>query len=120
MRTSRPTSPPTIAKRQVPGFSNPPSLLRSICRRVNSMANYLHLWVAAAFVFAAASSQAAITGQWSFESGDVFGSAKVGQDIEYLEFQNTPFDTEFNTTTAFGIADIGGQSVPVMKFPKTA
>jgi hypothetical protein len=62
-------------------------------------------------------SHAAITGQWDFDSGDL--SATIGQPIEYLDgpFGTTQENTEFGTTTSFGIPDIDGSPAQVMKFP---
>ena len=60
---------------------------------------------------------AAITGQWDFNSGNL--SATIGSPLTFLDAA-TESGTEFNTTTAFGISNIGGQAASVMKFPKMA
>jgi len=60
------------------------------------------------------SSGAAITGQWDFK-GSL--SATIGQDLEYWD-TDTQNATVFKSTTAFGIAAIGGQPTNVMQFPK--
>jgi len=122
MRTRRSNSPHDAATKPGldAGFSARTTLLGPVQRRVERMASRLKFWVAAIFVLGfAASSHAAITGQWSFESGDLTFSAKIGQSMDYRDFAETPFDTLFGTTASFGIGNIGGQSVPVMFFPAT-
>src|SRR5438093_736942 len=95
-------------------------LRNSIHRGTRGLVTRFMLLVAAAFVCSLIpNTQAAITGQWGFESGDLAMSAKIGQPIDYLDTFETPFDTAFNTTASFGIANINGQSVPVMYFPMT-
>ena len=66
-------------------------------------------------LFASINSRGAITGQWDFESGDL--SATIGAPLSYLDGA-TQGDTQFGTTTSFGIADINGQPAKVMRFPK--
>ena len=60
-----------------------------------------------------------VTGQWDFDNGNL--RATVGQDLEYGDglggFMAT--QTSFNTTTAFGIPDIGGQVAKVMKYTRS-
>ena len=60
-------------------------------------------------------SRAAITGQWDFNSGY---EASIGQDFFPMD-GITEGDTEFGSTTSFGIPDINGEPAQVMKFPKT-
>ena len=56
---------------------------------------------AAAFVCSLIpNTEAAITGQWGFESGDLAMSAKIGQPMDYLDTFETPFDTAFNQVFA--------------------
>jgi hypothetical protein len=71
----------------------------------------------ATFLLAATISQGAITGQWDFESGDL--SATTGTALSYLD-SATQTDTQFGTTTSFGIANVAGQPARVMRFPKMA
>ncbi len=60
-----------------------------------------------------------VTGQWDFDNGDL--RATVGQDLEYGDgpggYMNT--QTSFNTTTGFGIPDIGGSPAKVMKYTRS-
>ncbi len=58
---------------------------------------------------------ATITGQWDFESGDL--SATVGSAMQFRG--TTASQTQFGTTTSFGIANINGQVARVMRFPAT-
>ncbi|MBI1840382.1 MAG: hypothetical protein HYR88_05960, partial [Verrucomicrobia bacterium] len=62
-------------------------------------------------------ADAAITGQWDFKGGNL--QATIGQDMDYLD-GDTQARTAFGTTTSFGIPDIGGVAVKVMKFPAAA
>jgi len=55
---------------------------------------------------------AQVTGQWDFNQGDL--RATVGQPLAYFDAQ-VQGDTAFDTTTAFGISDIAGQPVKVMR-----
>jgi CHRD domain/Immunoglobulin domain len=57
------------------------------------------------------------TGQWDFESGNL--AATVGANMQYLDGPGgaTAQATMFNTTTFFGIPDIGGSVAHVMNFP---
>ena len=57
-----------------------------------------------------------VTGQWDF-NGNL--AATFGRDLEYSDSGVTA-DTTFGTTLSFGIADINGQSVPVMHFTPVA
>jgi hypothetical protein len=61
--------------------------------------------------------QAAVTGQWDFNSDNL--NATVGQPLAYFDGPGGETDTQdqFGTTTALGIPDIGGQVANVMKFP---
>ena len=61
------------------------------------------------------SAMAAITGQWDFENGDL--AATIGTPLQYRG--TTASQTQFGTTTAFGIASINGQAGSVMRFPAT-
>jgi hypothetical protein len=54
-----------------------------------------------------------ITGQWDFDSGDL--SATLGLPLEY--FGSTAAQTQFGTTTSFGIPGIGGFPANVVKLP---
>ena len=64
-----------------------------------------------------------ITGQWDFDNGDL--SATVGAAAQYWHVDPQPpprdvqAETQFGTTTSFGISDIGGQPANVMSFPQT-
>lgn len=59
-----------------------------------------------------------IAGQWDFDNGDL--SATVGAPMTYFDGASgaTSQQTEFGTTTTFGIPNIGGEVVNVMRFPK--
>lgn len=72
------------------------------------------LGVAAAALMLALPARAAITGQWEFNSL----AAAIGQPIAYFDGPSaaTQGATQFGTTTALGIPDIGGQPANVMKF----
>ncbi len=59
------------------------------------------------------SSRAAITGQWDFNNGDL--SATIGSPLQYRG--TTAGQTQFGSTSSFGIANIGGQAALVMRFP---
>ncbi|MBL9174879.1 MAG: hypothetical protein JNL10_15180, partial [Verrucomicrobiales bacterium] len=56
-------------------------------------------------------------GQWDFNAGNLDASA--GAALSYKD-ATTQSGTQFGTTTALGIPDIGGQPANVMKFPATA
>jgi len=60
-----------------------------------------------------------VTGQWDFDNGDL--KATVGQDLEYGDGPGGYMTTQttFNTTTAFGIPDIGGSAAKVMKYTRS-
>lgn len=62
-------------------------------------------------------SSTTVTGQWDFNKGDL--SATVGQPLQYLDGANgtTAQGTQFGTTTALGVADIGGKPAQVMRVP---
>ena len=60
---------------------------------------------------------AAITGQWDFKKGDL--SATIGQDMGYLDAE-TQGATQFGSTTSFGIPNVGGQAIQVLKFPQAS
>src|SRR6266542_4418170 len=69
----------------------------------------------------AGSAKGEITGHWSFEAQDLFLSAKIGQPMLELDL-DTSINEMFGTTgeAAFAsVPKIGGQAVPVLKFPKT-
>src|SRR5687767_2599064 len=57
------------------------------------------------------------TGQWDFNNGNL--AATVGDPLGYLDGPGgqTAQNTQFGSTTSFGIPDIGGQAPLVMKFP---
>src|SRR5689334_14385862 len=52
-------------------------------------------------------------GQWDFENGDLSGTGTPA--LQYIDVT----DTQFGTTTALGIPDIGGVPAKVMRFPKS-
>ena len=58
-----------------------------------------------------------VTGQWDFDAGNL--SATVGRALEYFDGADgdTKNKTEFGTASSFGIANIDGQDVNVMKVP---
>ncbi|HSH17437.1 MAG TPA: LamG-like jellyroll fold domain-containing protein, partial [Verrucomicrobiae bacterium] len=68
------------------------------------------------FVVPPASPSGDIAGQWDFNSGDL--SATIGADLLYFDGVGgqTAAETEFGTTTALGIPNIGGAPANVMKF----
>jgi hypothetical protein len=55
----------------------------------------------------------AITGQWDFNSGDL--SSTIGLPLEY--YGATAAQTQFGSTTSFGIPSIGGFPANVVKLP---
>lgn len=72
-------------------------------------------WVLA-FVLAGVSGlrlSAAVTGQWDFDTADL--SATVGSALQFRG--TTASQTQFGSTTSFGIASIGGEAAQVMRFP---
>lgn len=78
-------------------------------------------WVWAALFCVSAASlplQGQVTGQWDFLAGNL--TATVGVDLAYFDGPGgaTQQATQFGTTTTFGISDIEGQAVPVMRVPK--
>lgn len=54
-----------------------------------------------------------VTGQWDFNQGNL--NATIGEPLQYFD-ATVQQDTQFGTTTSFGISDIGGQPVNVMYF----
>ncbi len=78
------------------------------------------LWLATIGLVATTSDplNAAIIGQWDFTNEL---SASVGVDLEYFDGPGgaTQTNTQFGTTTSFGISNILGQAVNVMRVPKT-
>jgi hypothetical protein len=62
-------------------------------------------------------ASAALVGQWDFNAGTLAGT--VGAAITYADGPGaaTQTGTQFGTTTALGIPDIGGTPANVMKFP---
>lgn len=71
--------------------------------------------VGALGLLSSVATQASITGQWDFNSGDL--SATIGTALDYRG--TTAAGTVFGTTTSFGIPDIGGVAASVMQFPAT-
>lgn len=67
------------------------------------------------FALTVISVTADVTGQWDFENGDL--AATIGSPLEYF---NTDIGaaTQFGTTTALGIPDIGGVAAKVMVVPE--
>ena len=61
--------------------------------------------------------QILVTGQWDFRGGDL--SATVGNDLTYFDGEGgtTESQTDFGTTTSFGIPDIDGKPASVMLTP---
>jgi hypothetical protein len=62
------------------------------------------------------STSAAVTGQWDFDNPADGLNATVGVDLAAVGVAAT--GSQFGTTTALGIPDIGGQVANVMNFPK--
>jgi hypothetical protein len=60
-----------------------------------------------------------VSGQWDFDNSDL--KATVGQDLEYGDGPGgfMSGQTSFNTTTGFGIPDIGGAVAKVMKYTRS-
>ena len=85
------------------------------------VAGGLALCALCGFMAASAHGQA-ITGQWEFDNGNL--KASIGSDASYWIKPASPRDieneTQFGTTTSFGLPDIGGQPAKVMKFPQCA
>ena len=54
-----------------------------------------------------------VTGQWDFDAGDL--RATVGSPLEY--FGTTAAGTQFGTTAALGVTNIGGVEATVMRVP---
>ncbi len=67
-----------------------------------------------ASLFGVATTLAAPTGQWDFDSGNL--NATVGSPLTYAD-ANTTTSTSFGSTTSFGISDIAGSPAQIMKFP---
>lgn len=63
-------------------------------------------------------SHGAITGQWDFNNSAAGLAATTGQAIEYFDGVGgeTEAQTDFGTTTSFGIPDIAGEEAGVMSF----
>ncbi|HXJ57618.1 MAG TPA: hypothetical protein VNU68_13240 [Verrucomicrobiae bacterium] len=63
-------------------------------------------------------SDAAVTGQWDFDSGDL--RATIGVPLRYMDGNEgaTAKGTVFNSTAMFGLPPIGGQVAKVMHFPQ--
>ncbi|GMV97651.1 MAG: hypothetical protein AMXMBFR83_20070 [Phycisphaerae bacterium] len=84
-----------------------------------------HFWWRASAVtgwlgLAGAVLGAGVTGQWDFENGNL--NATVGANGYYWQKPSVPArdieaETQFGTTTSFGIAKINGVDAKVMKFP---
>ncbi len=74
------------------------------------------LLAAAGGMALATSLQAALTGRWDFDKGDLTGT---GGPLQYRDGVGglTQSGTSFNTTTGFGIPNIGVAEAKVMKFP---
>ena len=68
------------------------------------------------FVTRPGDQKPSITGQWDFDSGDL--SATIGLSLEYMGGTNGPTvaQTQFGTTTGFGIPDIDGVPAKVMRY----
>jgi hypothetical protein len=77
------------------------------------------LWLAAAvwLLGCLAPLSAAIVGQWDFTSGL---TASTGVDLEYFDGLGgaTETNTQFGTTTSFGISNVAAQLANVMRVPK--
>lgn len=75
------------------------------------------LGTAAVLLAFASASQAAVTGQWDFDNGNLSATAG-GQPLDYLDGAggDTQRATAFGTTTSFGIPNIGGAEAKVMRF----
>ncbi len=54
-----------------------------------------------------------VTGQWDFNQGNL--NATIGEPLQYFD-ATVQQDTQFGTTTSFGISDIDGQPADVMYF----
>jgi hypothetical protein len=69
---------------------------------------------------AGASMQAAITGQWDFNTAANPLAATTGAPLEYFDGSggDTELGTQTGTTTALALPDIGGLPASVMVFPK--
>jgi hypothetical protein len=68
------------------------------------------------FALLAVSLQAQPTGQWDFDSGNLTGT--VGAALQYADGAGgaTQLATQFGSTTALGIPNIGGAPAQVMRF----
>jgi hypothetical protein len=60
---------------------------------------------------------ASIVGQWDFDAGL---NASIGVNMEYFDGPGgaTEANTQFGTTTSFGISNVSGQAANVMRVPK--
>ncbi len=86
--------------------------MKNICKHLRLPGTFLPV------VFVATSLLgAAPTGQWDFNSSNL--TATVGTDLQYADGPGaaTQTGTSFDSTTSFGIPDIGGTPALVMKFP---
>ena len=75
-------------------------------------------WAAVMALFLIGMSErgfAAITGQWDFENGSL--SATIGSPLQFRG--DTGANTQFGTTTSFGIPAINGGSANVIRIPAT-
>jgi hypothetical protein len=72
------------------------------------------------FVVALTAQDPGITGHWDFENGDL--SATIGTALAYRGGATSPtaLETQFGTTTSFGLPDINGVPARVMAVPKMA
>jgi hypothetical protein len=72
---------------------------------------------AAILAACALSAYAQPVGQWDFNSGTLAGT--VGAALDYADGAgaDTQLQTQFGTTTSFGIPDIGGTAANVIKVP---
>ena len=63
-----------------------------------------------------ADQKPSITGQWDFDQGDL--SATIGQPLQYLDGASgaSVAQTQFGTTTSFGIPNIRGVPAKVLRF----
>jgi hypothetical protein len=77
-----------------------------------------HLAIAVLISIQAPACEAAVTGQWDFDAGDLRGT--IGPPLKYLDGSTgaTVRATGFNTTEKFGIPGIGGATAKVMRFPR--
>ncbi len=74
-----------------------------------------NVWVMTLALLGSIYAHGSITGQWDFENGDL--AATIGSPMQYRG--TTASQTQFGTTTSFGIPDINGEVGRVMRFPAT-